>query len=137
MSAESLYRCSECESGEHLTAYARSVTYGSLGADGELAEHRETDTCFTFVDSIECDIHMSDGVIEKWVDGSYVRSVTCSECKGKGKTYSSFICRPCNGEGFRWGPTDSEPETQAPEVPPKNFSSGSSGGAVLAEETKQ
>jgi hypothetical protein len=79
--AGSVYRCEECGHGLHLTAWAAALTFGPLGADGQLEGSGIWDEVI-HEDSIECSRH-PDATIEKLVDGQWCRWWVCPQCKGK------------------------------------------------------
>ena len=79
-----LYRCGECGHGKDLTAWAIVLVYGSLGADGHLADagYDEEDTLFE--DSIQCTRH-PDAALDMRIDGQWHRWWNCPLCHGRGK----------------------------------------------------
>lgn len=116
------YRCVECGDGEHLTAYAQSVSFGSLAADGgDLSSIDHTDTCFVFDDSVSCSRH-GETEVEALVEGVWSVWSRCAECEGKGRRVMNFgrtfwKCDACNGEGGHFVPAPA-PEPPAPEDGP-------------------
>lgn len=84
MGETEVYRCADCGHGRHLMAYGLAVTYGPLGADGELERHDDVDDYDIQEGSICCTTHI-DSVIEKQVNGVWCRFWNCPRCQGYGK----------------------------------------------------
>lgn len=118
------WRCSACESGEHLYACAGAVVSGKLLPDGSVSED-DTSQHTLHEDSIECSTHMSSVPLERWFDGRWCQWVPCTweqrtpyparpdvrsmdrvvrcvdgERVGYGRSLGP--CASCEGKGGRW-----------------------------------
>lgn len=102
----SIYRCAECGHGRHLYAWSQAVAYGPVDRDGLLARHDDTDDCFLFVESIQCDRHPS-GRIETKVGTRFHVWERCGLCSDepdglRKRGYYMGPCPECKGLGGRW-----------------------------------
>jgi hypothetical protein len=79
-----LYRCGECGHGHHLTAWAIVLAYGSLGADGHLADAGYDEEDRLFEDSVQCTRH-PDSAVDMRIGGQWHRWWNCPLCHGRGK----------------------------------------------------
>ena len=103
--AEGAYRCAECGSWRHLTAYAAAVVGGPLNERGELAAYDSIDECFVHEDSICCTRHML-APVEMFLGGRWCRWWSCPRCHGKG-TVGEGRGYPCpdgirKDQGIAW-----------------------------------
>lgn len=108
--ADGSYRCAVCGDGQHLTAYAQTVSCGPLRADGgDLLSFDETYTCFIFGDSVSCSLH-GEREIEVLVEGEWSVWSRCGECGGRGRVGAGrhprypdgWRCDKCQGAGGRY-----------------------------------
>jgi len=90
--AEGAYRCGECKSWRHLTAWAAAVVEGPLDATGHLIEYTDVEDCYLHEDSIQCTKH-PDALIEMFRKGYWCRWWSCPKCRGYGRVGSQGPCR--------------------------------------------
>lgn len=96
--AEGAYRCGECKSWRHLTAWAAALIEGPLDADGNLASYDYTEDCYLHEDSIQCTKHMG-APVEQFRKGHWCRWWSCPRCRGYGRIGPDGS--PCREGGYQ------------------------------------